>query len=307
MMLGRNVVLVLGMVALLNWGGTSLAAEGESSFQEVWSTVTSDPYELPHNQVTLRSFFGFLKNYLKEAATRTIRDRSDLLPRFTKLVHPNGICLAGTWSITEDSPYTGYFAKGSEGLIIARASVALSDTVAGKYRAFGFAGKLFPSRDPLHHGASPTANFFVVDDLGGTLARHYTDVAMTNQPQATLRASLLAIGAATARAFKSADRNPNIRQVYEVAELGMENPSLSHTPAWFQIQAAPGRSIDADDFRDELRLARHGGKLRFDIAVGPTRERLTRIGHIDFTEDVVSDSCDHRLHFHHPKWRSDLH
>jgi len=27
---------------------------------------------------------------------------------------------------------------------------------------------------------------------------------------------------------------------------------------------------------------------------------------ITFDESVVSNSCDHRLHFHHPKWRDDL-
>jgi hypothetical protein len=28
-----------------------------------------------------------------------------------------------------------------------------------------------------------------------------------------------------------------------------------------------------------------------------------RIGYLEFTESVASDSCDHRIHFHHPKFR----
>jgi hypothetical protein len=127
---------------------------------------------------------------------------------------------------------------------------------------------------------------------------------MTNHPTTTLRVSGLAIGAAAAQAFSSADRNPTVRQVYEVAELGMADPSGSHTPDYLMVQAAPGQRVDAADFRDELSLANRGGRLRFDIFVaGNEKELWNRIGYIEFTQDVVSETCDHRLHFHHPRWR----
>lgn len=45
-------------------------------------------------------------------------------------------------------------------------------------RSFGFAGKLFPTLDPNELLKVHTANFFLIDDLGGTTANHYTDVAM---------------------------------------------------------------------------------------------------------------------------------
>src|SRR5256885_10584429 len=93
-----------------------------SSFGEVWNQVASDPYaELPHYAVTVTSFFGFLENKILEASRRTLADHSDLLPRFRKLLHPNGVCLAGTWNITAPTPWSGYFRQGSHGPFIARA------------------------------------------------------------------------------------------------------------------------------------------------------------------------------------------
>ena len=296
-------VLLVALLQPVAWG-----EDGKSTFGEVWRTVGSDAYsQLPQYQVTLGSFFGFFKDYLKAAARRTVTDHSDVLPRFTKLVHPNGICLAGSWNITETSPYTGYFSKGSRGLIIARASVAMTDTVKGKYRAFGLAGKIYPTQDPEHSDRLSTANFFVVDDLGGTLTPHYTESEMTNHPAATGRLASLAIGAAAVRAFGAIDSNPMVRQMYEVSDLGMQDPSQSHTPDYFMVRAAPGQNVDRNDFRNELRLSNHGGRLVFDIFVaGSAQEPWSAIGNIEFTEDAVSDSCDHRLHFHHPKWRANL-
>src|SRR5262249_51413507 len=141
--------------------------------------VASDPYAtLPHQAVTLESMFGFLDDKILDASKRTLSDRSDLLPRFRKLVHPNGICFAGVWTITEETPYTGYFRKGSQGLFVGRASTALTATEQGSFRAFGFAGKIFPTMDP--DAVTPTANFFTIEDLGGTLRDHYLDAHNTN-------------------------------------------------------------------------------------------------------------------------------
>ncbi|MEI6399757.1 MAG: hypothetical protein WCO71_13395, partial [Pseudomonadota bacterium] len=66
------------------------------------------------------------------------------------------------------------------------------------------------------------------------------------------------------------------------------------------------QKFDAIDFRDELRLENYGGSMRFDIAVGSTRESLTKIGYIEMTDYALSVGCDHNLHFHHPKWRDDV-
>ena len=284
--------------------------EKGSIFSEVWDQVISDPYEKPHHQVTLRSFFYKGVNQLLESSVRTVSDDSDILPQFDKLLHPNGACLCGTWNITEDNPYTGYFEKGSEGLIIARASVALSETTGGHYRGFGFAGKIYPINDPFHTEKLITANFFAIDNLAGTLADHYTDVALINEPEITSHPgilSLLPVALASAFSLGAADINPGIRQLYPISELGLSDPGLAKTPKWIKIQAPLDQvKIDEDDFRDELDVINYpNGELFFDIFV--TTEDSTKqekewlkIGYILFDDFVISNSCDHRLHFRHP-------
>lgn len=288
-----------------------------SSFTEVWNQVSSDPYaELPHDAVTLSSFFGFLENKLLEASRRTLSDRSDLLPRFRKLLHPNGVCLAGTWNITAPTPWSGYFRQGSHALFIARASTALTATRRGQFRAFGFAGKLFPTTDA--DAVVPTANFITIEDLGGTLRDHFLDARNTNDiihisltPETFLNTP---VGAAVAEAFATADQTFDItqtliRQLYPIAEAGERDPSRVAAPRWLLITGADDvPRVDADDFRDELRVANYPGGLRFDIWATDEGTRLGdkdwhRIGYIAFVADAVSDSCDHRLHFHHPPFR----
>jgi hypothetical protein len=230
---------------------------------------------------------------------------------FDKLVHPNGICLSGTWNVTEPSAYTGYFAQGSRGLIIARASVALSDTTAGNYRGFGLAGKIFPTDDPGHADPLKTANFFVIDDLGGTLAAHYMDGQLTNEPATTIHPSealyLATVGEAAQSAFKAADINPGRRQVYPIAELGVADTSTAVTPRWMMLRGSEGARFDKADFRDELTAALAARPVVMDILVSENRDAgWNKIGHIEFDAGVASDSCDHRVHFHHPKFRTDL-
>lgn len=283
----------------------------DSSFREVWNQVSSDPYaETPHYEVSFFSFFHWFTDRLRQAADRTLSDHSDLLPPFRKLVHANGICFAGTWNITEENPYTGYFAKGSHGLIIARASAATSETTNADYRALAMAGKIFPTTDVNETQALPTANFFTVDDLGGTKTPHYVDTLMTNHPAATSRLSVsaAAIAVEALKAFRLADKSPGVRQMYEVAELGLGEPASSHTPDYFGLQAAAGQvTSNAADFREELRLTNRGGHLVMNIFVaGSEAAPWQRIGYVDFTQEAFSDSCDHRLHFHHPRWRNHL-
>jgi hypothetical protein len=285
-----------------------------SRFSSVWSRVSSDPYlEYPKTKVTVRSFWAWGVNKLFQSAVRTLNDRSDLLPYFDKLVHPTGICLKGTWNITEQNPYTGYFQKGSTGLIIGRASIALSYAPRGKFRGFGLAGKIYPTDDPDHEYNLETGNFFVIDDLAGTKADYYTEVSLTNQPDITIRFNDIFISGVAINAavdFARADTSPTIRQLYEISELGMDDPSLAITPAWMKIKARDGQEkILALDFRDELNLNNYpDGKLYFDIYVTSTNSTVQikewlKIGYIEFDDSTVSESCDHCLHFHHPKYK----
>jgi hypothetical protein len=311
----RNITKNVLTIIIIVFSTSLLYANEEngSTFSEVWEQVISDPYEKSQHKVTVRSFFSNGVNKLLEASIRTIEDDSDILPQFDKLVHPNGACLCGTWNITEDNPYTGYFEQGSEGLIIARASVALSETTKGHYRAFGFAGKIYPTNDPLHTEKLQTANFFAIDNLSGTLADHYTDVALTNQPEITARPgilSLLPIAFVAAYSFGAADEKAGIRQLYPISELGLSDTSLAKTPKWMKIQAPPDQvKVDEEDFRDELDVAHYpNGQLFFDIFVSTedsTKEQKEwlQIGYILFDGFIVSNSCDHRLHFEHPIFR----
>jgi hypothetical protein len=288
-----------------------------SSFDQVWDQVESDPYgSLPHDKVTVTSFYGFLVDHLLAASKRTLVDHSDLLPYFQKLLHPNGICLAGDWVITEANPYSGYFRQGSHGLIIVRASTALSNTERGQYRAFGFAGKIFPTLDA--DAVVKTANFFTIENLGGTLRDFFLDAENTNDIiQVNKTTTLLAnaaVAAAVTNAFGKADPQADssliaIRQLYPISELGESDPNQVHTPMWMMITGSPEvPRVLATDFRDELRVANYPGGLRFDILVSDQGSRTgpkiwTRIGYIELSDDAVSASCDHRLHFMHPKFK----
>ena len=283
------------------------------SFHQVWERVASDPLEtLPQDEISFYKLFIWSRNIILEDAKRTLKDRADILAPFDKLAHPNGICLKGIWRIHSKSKYTGYFKKSSKALIIARASSAMSKTRRGEIRSFGFAGKLFPTTNPKKINKEHTANFFVIDDLGGTDAAHYTDVAMTNEPTVTTTSEVLKnilYGIKVASAFAKSDKNPGIRQLYEISELGERRTNDIITPKWMKIEAKAGQSVDAEDFRDEL-IIKNNKKLVFDISVASRvddgKKNWKTIGTISFDKSIVSGSCDHQLHFHHPKWRDDL-
>ncbi len=306
----KSTLSVIALLASLSAHATSYQG---SSHDQVWKQIKSDNYaELPQNKISFRSLYGFLENRIRRSAERTLSDRSDILPQFKKLAHPNGVCLSGTWEITEENPYGGYYKKGSKGLIIARASTAMSATKQGKNRAFGFAGKLFPTLEGSE--VVPTSNFFLVDDLGGTKAPHYTGVEMLNEPAISTTTTVmmnLFYALKLAATFGKADSNPNMRQLYEVSYIGETEKNKVRTPKWMKVGAADGQTIDEVDFRDELNIDKHDGELVFDISVASTQDdegnkNWSKIGSIRFTDSAASNSCDHRLHFHHPKWKSNL-
>ena len=61
--------------------------------------------------------FGFPKQFRADSM-RTLDSPVDLRwgpdgKGFRRLVHPNGVCLTGRWTIDAETPYTGYFATGS--------------------------------------------------------------------------------------------------------------------------------------------------------------------------------------------------
>ena len=283
-----------------------------SRFSSVWNQVTSDAYtELPHEVVELGDFFNFGADLLLRSAVRTVNNQNDLLPRFNKLLHPNGICLKGIWSITATSKYSGYFKKNSTALIVSRASVALSETEKGSYRGFGLAGKLFATTDEKNQNLLKTANFFTIDDLGGTRADSFLQAELTNQPKVTVRiGSIFSADVATAAAVAlgRADQNPLKRQVYQISELGLKKDEKLIVPQLMKLSATVGQKKNGvADFREEvLEQINATGFIQFDISVADNNGPFKKIGNIKYTEAILSESCDHRLHFHHPKFLNEV-
>jgi len=291
----------------------TLSKSINNQFQSVWDELTTDVVDtLPQDKVSYGKLVSAGKNIILGDARRTLDEHANILKPFNKLAHPNGICFKGTWNIHSDNKYSGYFKKNSKALIIVRASTAMSNTRRGEIRSFGFAGKIFPTVNPQQENLENTANFFLIDDLGGTRAEHYTDVTLTNEPDISINSevfkSLLYV-AKLARTFSKVDKNPKIRQVYEISELGELNKDTIITPQWMKVEAQQGQTVDSKDFRDELRIS-NNKKLIFNISVASEsindKKVWKNIGTITLDTSVVSKSCDHRLHFHHPKWRSDL-
>ncbi len=285
----------------------------KNQFQAVWKAVTSDEVtQLPQDRISFNKLVKGGKDVILGNSRRTLKERANILKSFDKLAHPNGICFAGTWNIYADSKYSGYFKKDSKALMIVRASTAMSNTKRGQLRAFGFAGKIFPTMNQKEILQENTANFFLIDDLGGTRAEHYTDVTLTNEPAASITSAVLKsflYVIKVARTFSKVDENPGIRQVYEISELGESNKADVVTPRWMKVEAKEGQTVDAEDFRNELNIPKNE-KLYFAISVASekinNKKSWKYIGEIALDTSVVSKSCDHRLHFHHPKWKSNL-
>lgn len=290
-----------------------------SRFAEVWQTLIAQPYErLPSARVTALSTLRLLRKNIYGAARRTLTSRDDLLPEFDKLVHPVGICLRGTWAITERTTYTGMFRKGSKGLLIARASDGLGEELPGRLRFMGLAGKLYPTDDPEHLTPLPTANFVMLESLGGSHTPHFVDATLSTdlvpfRPHAGLlwKAPL---GMVAGPAFALADRalrptQPMIRQLYPIAELGEEPGSATRAPVVMRlIGATTNRRIATPDLREELSMEHHPEGLRFELQAADRRSYLfphgfRRIGEVHFTESVASHAGDHRLHFAHAPYR----
>ena len=287
-------------------------AGGNVSFNEVWNQVESDELkELPQNKVSFFKLSSDEGDTLLKDSLRTLNDHRDIIEPFEKLVHPNGICFKGIWEVDTQNVYSGYFKKDSKALIIVRASSAMSNTKSGEIRSFGFAGKVFPTVELEKINSENSANFFLIDNLGGTDSKNYKDVELTNEPPVSMNFEVikhLLYALKVSNIFSSADKNPSIRQLYEISNLGEDDSKDIITPKWMKIQAQNTQNIqtkEAQDFRDELKINKNE-KLVFDVFIASevidNNKQWDRVGTVTLDKSVVSTSCDHRLHFHHPKW-----
>jgi len=315
------------------------AAIFANPYQKVWGDPNEPP--LPYYKVTNKSVYagtlpGGLPPQFKLASIRALDSAADLRwgedgKGFRRLVRPNGVCVTGEWEITEDNSYSGYFKKGSQGLVIARISTGVSMTLRGIRRSYGIALKLYPTADASHENLLQTANVFLADDLGGTTAPHITGLEITNAPNVTgfNRGNEIPVLLKEGLIFELVDRMASIRQVYPIAELGKALDAETHSPEYMRLKVSSGHPvINEEDVRNEV-LAHIFDKgnpkplrtLSFDISVSDTgkksgfaffpkgqRQTITNwqtIGKVNFNNGAASYNGDFVIHFRHPTWRKD--
>ena len=306
-----QLIMILSCLAV-----SVFVAAQDSSFECVKTRVFSDPYdELPQYGVSKGKFGpagNRSDNRLLTAATRTLRDPTDFakFDHGQKLFQPNGICFSGHWLIDKPSSYSGLFAPGTKVPVIVRASVMLSGTTRSDQRALGLAIKLFV------RGDTHSVNVLVMESMGGKHLKHITDAVLDNQPglgnipKLANLGVLLRIRKDLQRAMKEADTN-GIKLRYlpldHIAAATVAAGGEINAPHWIRFHVAPETPrVEADDFRDELSLRHYPlHKLRYIISVAPQNAEGKRhaawseIGYIELAEDVISKSCDTKLHFKH--------
>lgn len=283
-------------------GGASMLSQDDifdydgSTFAEVKAVAFSGPYD------TLPTYRGLgPKTFLQffNASARNLADKRDIRPRYDKLIHANGICFTGVWKVDRPSPYTGYFAQGSEGLLIARFSIAGPQVTRGKSRALGIAGKIFPTRDP-NEKVKP-GNFVTVTTLSGTKEPYVTAMRPTNSAQVGSNPAAKLINRVI---FRLMDTRPGYRQLHPISTLGVPRGATVVTPDLMMLSVAEGTPrIAAQDFRDELRLRNYpGNRLVYTINVKMFDEPdWTRLGSMTFDEDAIGEGGDKRIHFWIPR------
>ena len=307
-------------------------------YQKVWGSAGESP--LPVYGVRLPSALrGILPlgspYFFRQAVARAVDSRADLRwgpnrKGFRRIIHPNGICLTGLWEISEQTPYSGYFQKDSQALVIGRYSTCCTETRRGRERSLSLVGKLFPTTDPNHSELLSTANFITQQDIGGDRTDYINDAELRNAPDTTSwrRGFGVPVLLIEAVLFMKIDREPTQRQLYPVAELGKPDGEPTRAPAFMRLLVDPGQpriAGEALDFRDEImaQIFDRGDPiakrtLTFHIEVtdeGSTRgpnffQRRTfanwkRIGRLIFDNAVASYNGDFVIHFTHPTWRDD--
>jgi len=297
-----------------------------------------EPGPLPMFRSSIRNAWrGLLsgENHFRQASTRSLDSQADLRwgadgKGWRRIIAPNGICVLGTWEITEKNPYTGYFAPGSRGLTIGRFSSDGNETRRGQRRSFSLGMMIYPTIDANHPAPLIPASVIVQEDLGGMHTDYINDAELVNTPSvhSYRRGIYFLIMLRAGMIFQAADKVGDARQVYQPAELGKDPAVPTNAPDHLMFKMAQGqRRVEGKhlDFRDEIygHMFNPGdtaptGSMVFDICVsnygrktgpqGLTRVNVTdwqRIGTLRFTEAICSYNGDHVIQFHHPKWRDD--
>lgn len=303
-----------------------------------WGSPGATP--LPTYALTFSSLVrGIWKrstHYFLHASQRTVLSHADLRwgpdrLGFHRLLHPNGIILAGEWTIDAspaDASYTGYFAPGKSARVIGRYSTCCTETRGGNYRSLALVAKIYPPTDVDPANPVRPASLVTQEDIGGTYSDSIVDAVLTNSPPVTPLArgegvfSLLL----TALTLAKADDEISERQLYEIAELEKPAGVPTSCPRFLRLKVVSnvGRGPATGlDFREEILGwiydrgdATPRRKLEFEIEVsdagkrvGALNQRLvgqkwTRIGKLSFSEAAASYNGDFVVHFRHPPWRT---
>jgi hypothetical protein len=307
-------------------------------YQKVWGREGEPP--LPQLEQTIRTVFGGLLSHAKpprfeRSSERTLDSFADLRwgpdrKGFSRLLHPTGVCLSGRWQITEDTPYSGYFRRGSTALVVGRYSSGAGGNLRGRIRSLALVGKLFPTTDPDHPAPLRTANFITQQDIGGERSESINVAELRNAPDVTVfrRGPAGTLLIKVAAVFRRVDQEPTIRQLYPIAELGKPAGEPTRAPQFMRLRVAPEQPVipgEDLDVREEVmaHIFDRGDPtpkrtLTFTIDVTddgvtsgtPFRVRRTfqnwrRIGTIVFDNAVISYNGDAVIHFTHPTWRKD--
>jgi len=321
-----------------------------SRFREVVDALFANPYQkiwgregeppLPVHEQTIASVFGGLlvpgrSSRFEHASARTLDSGADLRwgpdrKGFARLLHPTGVCLVGRWQITEDTPYSGYFRRGSTALVVARYSSGAGGNRRGRIRSLALVGKLFPTLDPDDPRPLRTANFITQEDIGGARSESINVAELRNAPDVTVfrRGPAGTLLVKIAAVFRRVDAESTIRQLYPIAELGKPAGEPTRAPTFMRLLVAPEQPVIAGadlDLRDEImaQIFDRGDPvpkrtLTFMIEVtddgvtsgSPFRVRRMfrnwrRIGSLVFDNAVISYNGDAVIHFAHPTWRRD--
>ena len=270
----------------------------------------------------------------KQASARAIDSQADLRwgadgKGWRRILAPNGICVLGTWEITEDNPYTGYFQKGSKGLTIGRFSSDGNETKRGQRRSISLGMKIYPTTDPKHPTPLIPASVIVQEDLGGMRTEFINDAELVNTPSVHgyRRGIYVLIMLRAGTIFLRLDKVADVRQLHEVAELG-KPATCRRMPRSHDVEdgerPAPDRGRQLD-FRDEIyaHMFKPGDAARPAPWTSTSSCRTTAARRAfrdcgasrsptgsasapcDSPRPSASYNGDHVIQFHHPGWRDD--
>jgi hypothetical protein len=168
------------------------------------------------------------------------------------------------------------------------------------------------------------------EDIGGASSEFINNAEWHSAPDTTVsrRGGGVPIILLTGFIFGRVDKQPSIRQPYEIAELAKPAKLPTRAPEFMRLIVGPDQPRIAGknlDFCDEIMAqifdrddAIAKRKLAFNIEVTdegrttgtPLPQRRTfhnwrQIGRLTFNNAVASWNGDSVIHFNHPTWRQD--